>query len=269
MRMSRKRRAKAGRRLIGPAAKAAFLTAVRGGAALAAAAAESGFSLDGFYGARARDPVFRLAWIWALQLSAAGERLSAAPAEADGLDGASLVAPNNRRQLQRRRMRHVRFDTERKRIFLDRLAGSCDLDDAAAAAGIDRSTVYNHRRRDGFFAAQIDEALTTGYLALEAEAVRQRLAAQRRLRDERLPTGEVSREFDRVMKLLARWDRGPRDIGLRAMRPGRGRRWTFDEAIALLDRRLAALDVRSHRAWLEQEIRSGRDGAGEQGPETD
>ena len=101
-----------------------------------------------------------------------------------------------------------------------------------------------HRRKDPEFSAACDEALAVAYAALEAEAVRQRLEAQRNLREGLCPTGEIAKEFERVMQLLARYDRGGGRIGFRRVGPGNERRWTFDEAIALLDRQLRAFGAR-------------------------
>ena len=62
------------RRLINSAAKARLLAGLRAGGSRESAAAGAGFPLKSFYGARRRDPVFRLGWIWALELSAADEQ---------------------------------------------------------------------------------------------------------------------------------------------------------------------------------------------------
>ncbi len=50
--------------------------------------------------------------------------------------------------------------------------------------------------------------------------------------------------FDR-MKLLARWDRKPRRPDSRFTPGGRRQRWTFEEAIVLLDKKLRALGLRT------------------------
>lgn len=224
-------------RRIDGAARAAFLAAVKRGLRFEEAAAEVGFSLPGFYGVRKRDPVFRLAWAAVHELAAARERLRAPPPM-------NLpVAANNRRRLQARQMRHVRFDDARRDAFLAHFAGTCDTRAAADAAGVDHSTVYKHRRRDPVFAAEWDRALDQGYARLEAEAVRQRLAAQDRMREEIVPTGEVAAEFERVMKLLVRWQRRDGRIGLRDESTGNRQGWTFERAIAALADKLKALDI--------------------------
>lgn len=255
----------AGSPRIDAAAKAAFLAALRRGARREDAAAEAGFSLMGFYGARRRDSLFADAWVEALAASAAEERRARAYAERGGGAksgrGEERIASANRRIYQRRVRRNVRFDADAQALFLAHFAATCDLRAAAAAAGVAESTVTLHRRRDPAFAEAFGRALGEGYVALEAEAVRQRLEAQRRLRaavesacpepNRRGPGGgappaalDAGAEFDRVMKLLARWDRRGDRPGFREVRHGRQRRMSFEEAILLLDKKLRALGVR-------------------------
>jgi hypothetical protein len=230
------------RRRVDEAARLAFLAALRDGAPRDEAAARAGFTSAAFYYARERDPLFRQAWLWALELSAADARAAAASRPAPGPD--CVIAPNAHRPLQRRTLRRRLFDDRRKQIFLDHFAGTADGHLAAAAAGIGYSTVLQHRRKDPAFAAAWDEALAVAVAQLEAEAVRQRLEAQARFRDGLVPTGEMAREFDRVMQLLARYRRPDGRIGLREVGPGRERRWSFDEAIEALDAKLRALGAR-------------------------
>ena len=224
-------------------AKSGFVAALRAGTSRDAAAAQAGFSAQAFYGARKRDPLFKLAWIWALELSAADER-AACRASTLAAGGDIEIAPNNHRRLQRRRVRTVRFTLARKKIFLDHFAATADAFASAEAAGVHFSTVYKHRARDPQFAQGWDEALRQSYALLEAEAVRQRLEAQRLMRESPEPTGEMAKEFERVMQLLARLDRRDGRIGTREVARGRQQRWSFDDAIALLDKRLRALGAR-------------------------
>ncbi len=226
-------------------AKAAFLHALREGLRRDDAAARAGFTANGFYYARRRDPLFDLAWCWAVDLSAAEQRAAFNAASrhlADNPDAS--IAPNRNRILQRRIVRRPRFHEGRKRIFLDHFAGTADAHAAAQAAGVGYGTVTTHRRKDAAFAAAWDEALAHAYALLEAEAVRQRLEAQRLMREGLCPTGEIAREFERVMQLLARYERRNGAIGQRAVAPGHQKSWTFEEAIAALDRKLAALGAR-------------------------
>lgn len=248
--MGGKRKSPGRRPAIDAGAKVAMLAALREGRRLDEVAAAYGVTLQAFYSARRRDPLFAAAWADAHALSAEAERR--APGEAGETGGDMRIASNNRRAMQRRRMRHVRFDERRKGIFLAAFARSCDLLAAAAAAGICERTVYNHLRSDRAFAEAFQTALEEGYRWLEAEAVRQRLEAQKRLRaaieeaeeaGEPLPIAEEGVEFDRSMKLLARWDRRDGRLGPRQVGHGRQRRWTFEESITLLDKKLRNLGL--------------------------
>jgi hypothetical protein len=254
-------------RRIGDEAKAVFVRALRLGLRLEDAAEVAGFTLHGFYGARRRDPAFDAACRAALAGSAADERRPAAYAAAGALDRAEgAVAANNRRPLQKRKMRHVRFDAARQERFLNHLAGCCDVAAAAAAAGVDESTVYTHRRKDPVFAAAFQEALEQGYVRLEAEALRQRLEAQRRLRaalDEGTPTGEIAAEFERVIKLLRRWDRKCERPGMRSIARGRQPGLTFEEAIETLAKKLRNLDIPILELPAEIAARYDRDDGGD------
>lgn len=239
------------RRLIDTAAKARFVTALRGGAHRSVAATEAGFNLQALYNARARDPLFRSAWLWALELSAADERAARLVALAERWSGVPVrFSFQNQRVIQRRRMRWVRFDEARQQLFLDRLAGTADAGEAAVIAGVHISTVNTHRRRDPDFARRFQEALEIAYPMLEAEALRQRLAAQERLREGLMPSGEIAVEFDRLMALLARWDRKSGKVGIRPAGL-RGRVWSFEEAIVAIEKKLRAIGIRVREAEEE------------------
>jgi hypothetical protein len=232
------------RRLIGEAAKARFLEALRSGQSREEAAAAAGFPLGSLYNVRARDSVFRFAWLWALDLAAIDERGGELSRRtADGEPG-DRIAPTRGRLLQRQKMRWVRFTDKRQQIYLDHFAGTADAEAAAAAAGVSTHAVYAHARKHPEFAAVEKEALHMAYARLEAESVRQRLEAQRRLSENLEPTGEMAQEFERVMKLLARYDRRDGRIAAREVGPGHEQICSFDEAIEALDRKLRALGVR-------------------------
>lgn len=106
------KRALSGRpqRSIGPGAKAAFLAGLRRGLCRKDCAAAAGFSLTGFYGARRRDPGFAAEWREALALPPAAQRRALAYEQR----GQTRIAGANRRLLQRRRRRNVRFTAERR-----------------------------------------------------------------------------------------------------------------------------------------------------------
>lgn len=233
-------------RQIDSAAKAAFIAGLRDGLCREDAAAAAGFSLTGFYGARARDPRFAAEWKDALSLPPAADRRAKAYADR----GEVRICGANRRLLQRRRRRNVRFTAERREIYVIRLAETGDSVAAARAAGVHPSTARLHRRDDPDFDSACREALTIGYDFLETELVRMRLEAQTRLRaaidradPTRLPAllAEQGAEFDRIMKLLARIDRKPHRLATNFKPGSRHRAWTFEEAIVELDKALDAL----------------------------
>lgn len=237
------------------AVKARFLAAVAGGALLEEAARAAGVSLGGLYGARRRDGAFRAAWQEerqkaAIAASAAGgkapgrrRRLPLCPACRAAAERL-VVTPANGRKLQKRPQRHVIFSIERQEIYLAHFAGTGDHRAAAAAACVSESTVWKKRRKDPVFAEMWQGALETAYARLEAEAVRQRLEMAERLRDAGAPVGEVAGEFERVLKLLDRWTRKNYSLGPRQPRDGRLKRWSFDEAMTLLEKKLRALGYR-------------------------
>lgn len=232
-------------RQIGSAAKSLFLAGLRNGLRREDAAEAAGFSLMGFYNARARDPQFAAEWKEALALPPASARRARAYAER----GEVRIASANRRLLQRRR-RLVRFTADRRELYIAHLIATGDTVAAAAEAGVSPSTVNYHRRNDPDFAQVHREALDQCYVRLEEEALRLRLAAQVRLRAALDSAGdsppralleEEGAEFDRIMKLLARLDRKPRRPEANFTPGGRRQAWTFEESIRALDKALDAL----------------------------
>lgn len=83
----------------------------------------------------------------------------------------TAVTPGNGRRVQVRKVRAGGFTEQKRQVFLDHLAGCCNVTRAAGAAGVSAVTVNYHRRRDPAFAQQCAEALATGYDALEAMLV--------------------------------------------------------------------------------------------------
>jgi hypothetical protein len=248
-------------RTIDTAAKVTFLATLRRGATREDAAAEAGFSLTGLYGARRRDPVFAADWATALATPPAAERRAKAYEER-GEPGEVRIAPANRRFVQRRRRRHVRFTAGRRAVCLAHLAATADTKAAAAAAGICEATVHNHCRTDPAFAALYRETLAAAGPRLEAEALHLALMAQARLRhalEEGIAAGlgrrpapcphcghspDEAETFDRTMRLLARRDRKQRNTERRFKPGGRRQAWTFEESIEALEKYLAAMGVR-------------------------
>ena len=204
-----------------------FISALRRGATVEEAAKAAGFDASSFYRKRRADPEFAAAWAGAMEAS----------------DAPKLIKPGNGRRMQLRRTRRLRFTEAKKEVFLAHFAGTCDLAAAAEAAGVHPSTVRNHRLKYPEFDARCRAALDLGYAHLEEEAVRERLAAQERLKAGIVPAGEAAAEFDRQMKLLAHWRRRDGRLGPQAHSRETLKRWSFDEAMAVLQKRLKALKI--------------------------
>ena len=204
-----------------------FIQALRRGATVTQAARKAGFSETSFYRKRRADAEFALVWAEALEAS----------------DAPRLIRPGNGRRLQVRHTRRLKFTEAKKEVFLSHFAGTCDMATSAEAAGVCTDTVRNHRMNDPEFAARCQAALEQGYATLEEEAVRERIAAIARLKAGVLPAGEAAGEFERQMKLLAQWRRRDGSLGPRAHARETLKRWSFDEAIAALEKRLRALRI--------------------------
>jgi hypothetical protein len=227
-----------GKNRIDDAAKGVFLDALREGLWLKEAARRAGFSFAGFWKERRRDPAFDAGVVDALDLTS----------------DACLIRPTNGRPLQRRGHRRMRFVGWRVEVFLAHFASTCNETEAAEAAGVTTATVYRKRRKDPEFAAAHQAALQQGYVRLEAEALHQRLAAQQRMA-EAVAAGtelgaELCQEFERMMKILARWDRRGGALGPRTHSPATATAWTFESAIDAIERKLRSLGIplREHPA---------------------
>jgi hypothetical protein len=215
-----------GRRPVDALAMGRFVEALSRGETMAAAAREAGFDRSTYYELRKRDGEFAGMCDEALTRSS----------------GPRFVHGGAKRKLQLRRNRRMRFTEERQDIFLSHFAGTCNLTEAAAKAGVSESTVDSHRRKDPRFARRFQEALDQSYGRLEADLIARRLEAQRRLREIE-PSGEPEAEFERALKLLQRWDRRGGRLDLRRVGRGRERRWNFEEAVALLERKLRNMGI--------------------------
>lgn len=187
----------------------------------AAAARGAGHSRSAFFQLRRRDSEFRAVCEEAMGRSS----------------GKIFVHGTHGRKLQLRRTRRAMFTAERQEVFLAHFAGTADTAASAARAGVCASTVDALRRRDPGFDRRFREALDHAYVRLEADVAARRLAEQKRLRDIE-PTGEPEPEFERAMKLLQRWDRGDGRRDSRAVGDGARQRWSFEDSIALLERKL-------------------------------
>jgi hypothetical protein len=206
------------------------------GALVEAAAKQAGLALSSLYWRRERDPAFAAAWDDAIEQSARPV----------------LIAAQNKRELQLQKTRRVKFTPARRETFLAHFAATGDEQAAAAKAGVSVDTVYRLRRLDPDFAAAWQAALEAAVARLDAELVRQRLAAVERMRAA-VEAGagaprdpEQAEEFERTLKLLQRYDRRARGSsapGARTVHRDRLRQWSFEDAMARLERKLKSMGV--------------------------
>jgi len=225
-----------GMKLFGPADQAVVVSALANGALVREAAALAGFSKNALYRCRKNNPLFRQSWDAAVKES----------------DRPVLIAPAPGRAWQKRRGRRHRFTLERKEIFLEHFAATCDAGAAAEAAGVAVCTVYDHRRRDPAFATAWDEALAQGYARLEAEAVAMRIKALEAIRvrlgkEAAHGDPDAAAEFERVLRLLREHKSGAgnRRAGGKAGPPLT--KWSFEDAFEALEKRLKVFGLRIER----------------------
>lgn len=220
------------RKVFDEAAMGAVVAALGRGATVKGAAKEAGFSETTVHEWRKRAPHFDAACREAL----------------DSREGLVVRAPGGRRKWQLRRPQRNAFTERRKQVYLDHFAATGDMRAAAAAAGVSKSTVSNHRRNDPVFAEGHRRALALAYETLEAEAVRDRLAAMARLdvdpaRANVAPGGGADREFERTLQLLREHKRVP------AAKGGRPPLLcSFEDGFSALERELDAFDAREGNA---------------------
>ena len=211
-----------GRAPIDDIAKGTFVHGLRRGATQEEAARAAGFSRGAFHRLRRREPEFHAMCEEAIEQSAGKRR---------------FITGGNRRHLQLRRVRRVKFDEKRQEIFFGHFAGTCNIAESARAANVSEGTVFAHLAGDPGFAARFKATLPIAYARLEADVVARRIEGQRQLA-RIVPTGEPEPEFDRAMKLLARWERRDGTLGRRQAGPGRQQGCGFEEAMEALDRQL-------------------------------
>jgi hypothetical protein len=219
-------------------AMAAAVQALRGGATFRKAAEAAGVDVRTIHQWRRKSPAFAAACE-----AAVGES-----------DAPTLVVPRGGQaeyQLQKSGRRH-RFTPERRAIFLEHFAATCDVRASAAAAEVAVCTVYHHRRTDPDFDSEWRAAKLQSYEYLEAELIRQKLAALERMRQRKdaVPE-ELAKDFDQALALLREHKRA--EAGGRA-KAGRGQtRWDFDRALDRLEKGLRAFGVRIEREEGEDE----------------
>ena len=76
---------------------------------------------------------------------------------------------------QLRAVRKDGWTAERRRIFMETLAATCNVSEAARVAGKNLSSAYYQKRRDPGFAREWAQAMSIGYAELEALLLRQSL----------------------------------------------------------------------------------------------
>jgi hypothetical protein len=64
-----------------------------------------------------------------------------------------------------------RFDAAKRKLFLKWFAATANAAESARLAGVAKSTVYDHRMKDGRFAEAWDRALEQSYARIEAKVV--------------------------------------------------------------------------------------------------
>ncbi|MDE0933803.1 MAG: hypothetical protein OSA47_09385 [Novosphingopyxis baekryungensis] len=131
----------------------------------------------------------------------------------------------------------------KKRIdmFLSVLANSCNVQIAAASAGVDRAAAYRRRARDPAFAAGWDAALQVGFDRLEQALLRRALEVADGFAVADEPAQLPPMTIAQAMDFLSRHRREVRGDGAVGRGSG-GRRPTAAETDAALAKRLDAYD---------------------------
>jgi hypothetical protein len=214
-----------GRRFFGPEAMGVVVAALRRGATITEAARETGFCRDTVNAWRKQAPHFD----------------GACRAALDSRQALVVRASGGGRGWQLSTPRCNAFTARRKQAYLDHLAATGDRGAAAAVAGVSTTTVSNHRRTDPAFAEGFRQALAIAYENLEAEAVRDRLAAMELIDVDPERAGVVPGEdFDRTLALPREHKKGPRS----------GRPPTLcsiEDGFAALEREMDALEARERK----------------------
>lgn len=149
------------------------------------------------------------------------------------------IAANCNRPLQKQAVRANGWTKERRKLFLDTLAQTCNVRMAIEAAGMSASTAYQLRRRDPAFADLWKEALTTGYERLEEALLRHALEGVNAI--------EIDRETPAA--LPQRKEACDGESGANAFQPGSGARAGAKPGPEEVQ--LALLLLNRHRASIE------------------
>lgn len=133
--------------------------------------------------------------------------------------------------------RSMYWSRAKRAAFLDHLAGSCNVRESAAAAGVTPVSIYELRRKDARFAAEWHEALLAGYQLLETELVGYALAGGNAAQDIAGATRRI--DVDIALKLLGQHRTGL--LGQRRPKP-LTKRATSEETDRAILKKLDALD---------------------------
>lgn len=131
----------------------------------------------------------------------------------------------------------MHWSRAKRTAFLDHLAGSCNVRESAAAAGVTPVSIYELRRKDARFAAEWHEALLAGYQLLETELVGYALAGGNATQDIAGATRRI--DVDIALKLLSQHRNAL--LGQRRPKP-LTRRATSEETDRAILKKLDALD---------------------------
>ena len=135
-----------------------------------------------------------------------------------------------------------RLTAERRKLFLDELAASCNARRSAKVAGACVESFYRCRGRDEAFAAAWETAMATGYARLEAELLADALG--------RKADGDAGSDGPPIDRALALSLLGRRDAKARSENPGgfgrksHARHIPMAEVEAALLRQLVLLEKR-------------------------
>ena len=131
----------------------------------------------------------------------------------------------------------MHWSRAKRTAFLDHLAGSCNVRESAAAAGVAPVSIYELRRKDARFAAEWHEALLAGYQLLETELLGYALAGGTETQDIAGATRRI--DVDIALKLLGQHRTGL--LGQRRPKP-LTKRATSEETDRAILKKLDALD---------------------------
>lgn len=230
-----------------------FLLGVRNGLTVAAAAKWAGVHVQTIYYRRRIDAGFAALWQEAragVEADVAAVR-AAERAAAEAAQGTKVCAHGDR-LLVRKRRRPVDFTPERRQLFLDHFAESCNMEAAAAAAGVTGRSVRKALAEDEAFSEAFDVALAVGYKALEADTLHTQHMAHRLSPEGPAKGADGSggkQTFERSMQLLNEYRRRDGSVGRRPSRHHR-KSASKEELVEAVVKLLAQLKQR--RALMAQ-----------------